>query len=349
MKIYFLFSSLKLYSLSSNFNSNSFKAKYMKYLIKLEPSQINYYVQSDISILASSKLQNVHLEYGCQKGDCGNCKAQLIAGAVKLVNGEEVHCGHILTCMSYPISDITLLAKYLPELEGIKEVNLPCKVSNIKVINQQFVILTLRIPSNTNFKFLPGQYIDLSYQGVTRSYSIASLLSNNQTFDLHIRLFDKGQFSHLLKNININQVMRFSGPKGSFFIRESNRPILFLASGTGFAPIHAMIQDLIEKNETRDIFVYWRMRKASYFYLDNPFSDDTISKINFVPYIFESDINWHGRVGSLYDNLTRDFQSLENFVVYACGSVGFIEEAKSVCQFLNLNESYFYTDSFIPA
>lgn len=321
----------------------------MKYSIKLEPSKINYQVDSDISILASSKLADIHLEYGCQKGDCGNCKAQLISGAVKLTNGEEIHCGDILTCMSYPISDITLAAKYLPELEGIKEINLPCKVSDIKIINQQFVILTLRIPPNADFKFLPGQYIDLSYQGVTRSYSIASVLSNSQTFDLHIRLFEKGQFSQLLKNININQVMRLSGPKGSFFIRESNRPILCLASGTGYAPIHAMIQDLIEKNDTRDIFVYWRMRKASYFYLDNPISNVSSKRINFVPYILESDSNWHGRVGSLYDTLTKDFQTLENFVVYACGSVGFIEEAKSVCQLLNLNEDYFYTDLFIPA
>lgn len=319
----------------------------MKYQLKLEPSNVSYDVLADLSILDSSILANVFLDHGCKQGDCGNCKAKLISGSVRTSLDEEIKDGEVLTCMSYPTSDLVLQANFIPELSQIKVLNLPCKVSNIQIIKEQYLMLTFKIPPNSNFKFLPGQYIDLSYQGVTRSYSIASLLSSENTFDLHIRLYKNGEFSQLLKTISLAQTMRFSGPKGTFFIRQSEKRILLLASGTGMAPIHAMVQNLIEKDDKRKIFIYWRMRQGKHFYLENLFQSSEYENIKFIPYISESDPNWCGRFGSMHDILALDFLTLENFSVYVCGSTGFIEEAKSTCFNLNLEKSQFYSDLFV--
>lgn len=320
----------------------------MKYQLKLEPSQISCEIVSGLSILDSSIQLNIYLEHGCHQGECGNCKAKLISGKVKSKTGAVIDTGDILTCISYPESDLILHATYFPELVDIKPVNLPCKVSNIQFINDEFAILTLRIPPHSKFKFLPGQYIDLSCQGVTRSYSIASLLSTDYSFDLHIRLFENGQFSHLLRNIQLNQVMQLSGPKGSFFIRQSKKPILLLASGTGFAPIHAMVENLIAQKDEREIYIYWRLKNSSSLYMVNPFKTKEFHNIKFIPYVITTDSKWCGRFGELYDILSADFNSLERFVVYACGSAGFIHKAKKSCFSLHLNESDFYTDLFTP-
>ena len=251
--------------------------------------------------------------------------------------------------MSFPKTDLVLYANYLPELAKIQIMNLPCKVSNIQLIGEKFAILTLRLPPNSNFNFLPGQYIDLSYQGVTRSYSIASLLSSELSFDLHIRLFENGEFSQLLQALELNQLMRLSGPKGSFFIRESNRPLMLISSGTGFAPIHSMVQNLIERGDEREVYIYWRAKYESYFYIQNPFSSNERTAIKFIPFISGSDPKWHGRKGSLHDILATDFDSIENFDVYACGAARFIQETKDVCFKLQLDLKHFYTDLFLPS
>jgi CDP-4-dehydro-6-deoxyglucose reductase len=143
--------------------------------------------------------------------------------------------------------------------------------------------------------------------------------------------------------------MRFTGPKGSFFIRKSNQPIILLASGTGFAPIYTMVQALIAENDKRDIYIYWRMRQANHFYIENPFSVMDAVNIKFIPFITDKDPQWYGRIGRINDILSLDFESLSGFSSYACGSAGFIEEAKKVCLQLQLNENDFYTDLFTPA
>ena len=321
----------------------------MKYKLQLQPSEIVYDISTEVSILDASMEKNIYLEHGCRKGDCGNCKAKLISGTVNTALGELIDSGDILTCLSFAKSDLILEANYIPELANIKPITLPCKVSNIKFVNQRFAIVTLRIPSQSGLKFLPGQYIDLSYQQITRSYSIASLVSSDNTFDLHIRLFDNGQFSQLLQSIELNQVMRFTGPKGSFFIRKTKQPILLLASGTGFAPIHAMVQALIAENDKRDIYIYWRMRQANYFYIENPFLMQDAENIKFIPFVTEKDAQWHGRTGHINDILSLDFESLSGFSKNACGSVGLKKKKKKVCLQLQLNENDFYTDLFTPA
>ena len=321
----------------------------MKYALMLQPSQTTYDISAELSILASSIQKNIYLEHGCQKGDCGHCKATLISGTVKTALGELIDAGDILTCLCFPRSDLIIEANYIPELAEIQQMTLPCKVSNIQYVNERFVILTLRIPPHSNFNFLPGQYVDLSYKGVTRSYSIASLVSAENTFDVHIRLFDNGQFSQLIASLELHQVMRLTGPKGSFFIRKSNQPVLLLASGTGFAPIHAMVQALIAEKDKRDIYIYWRMRQANHFYMEQPLFMMDANNIKYIPFIPEKDAQWHGRVGSINDVLSLDFPSLSGFAGYACGSAGFIEEAKKNCLELQLDENNFYTDLFTPA
>jgi CDP-4-dehydro-6-deoxyglucose reductase len=323
----------------------------MIYDIEILPAGVNYQAGSDDTVLNAAITSKLFLEHSCRKGECGLCSAMLLSGAVQNQHGEIVTTGEILTCSSYPRSDLSIKVIFYPELATIDCITLPCKVVSCEVVADDIVILTLRYPPTVSFNYLSGQYVDLIYKGVRRSYSIANAHANSAGIELHIRLIPGGEFSELLANgCDVDQLMRIEGPKGAFFIRKANNPIIFLAGGTGFAPIKAMVEELLKNNIERTIYIYWGMLNTNSFYTDvATFWAKKCTHVHYVPVVSGEDEAWTGRKGFVHEAVIIDFPDLSQYHVYACGSPLMINSAKEAFISQGLHKSHFYADIFVSS
>ena len=323
----------------------------MNFEIKIEPSGVVFQSSPDNNLLDSAISNDIFLDYSCKKGDCGLCTATILSGSVKTEDGQVFNSGPILTCCSYSQSDLVLQATYIPELSGVKCVTLPCKVKSLVYNTDDIVTLILRLPPSMAFHYLEGQYIDLIFNGVRRSYSIANSKKSGENIELHIRLLADGEFSNLLKtSCSVDQLMRIEGPKGTFFIRKSTAPILFIAGGTGFAPIKAMIEDLLFNKVDRTIYIYWGMRDSKSFYTEIASQwAEKYPHIHFVPVLSDANATWDGRRGFVHQAVYDDFVDLSSFHVYACGSSLMVNSAKEAFLARGLNADHFFADIFLSS
>ncbi|CNH66954.1 CDP-6-deoxy-delta-3%2C4-glucoseen reductase [Yersinia massiliensis] len=326
----------------------------MSFNIKLQPSGIVFDAESSTSILDSALSKNINIEYSCKDGSCGSCKANLIFGEVEQgsntsLTAEDVANGIILTCCSKPKSDIEISVKYYPELSHITKKTYPCKLDNIEFYGNDIALLTLRLPPTSKLDYLAGQFVDLIINGQRRSYSIAN--APDKKIELHIRKVPNGLFSEIIFNeLKPQQLLRLEGPQGTFFVREDSRPLIFLAGGTGFAPVKAMVEDLINSGDRREIHIYWGMPESKLFYSDiAKIWAEEYSHIQYVPIISGEDSDWHGRTGFVHKAVIKDFPNLSHYSVYACGSLAMISIAHQEFVKCGLAEDQFFSDAFVPS
>ncbi|MDE1309868.1 CDP-6-deoxy-delta-3,4-glucoseen reductase [Vibrio aestuarianus subsp. cardii] len=320
----------------------------MQYNIKIQPAGISY--TSEENLLDDALAQSIPLEHSCKTGDCGACNAEIISGIVENENGESVNQGNVLTCKSKAKSDVVLKVNYYPELIHIKQKTVPCKVVSFEYVTEDIVSIKFRFPPATKFDYLPGQYIDLSFKGVKRSYSIANAKPDSKELELHIRKVPNGKMSELLfGELKENQLMRIEGPKGTFFIRDNDKPLILLAGGTGIAPIKAMVEKLLFNQDKREVYIYWGMNSPNSFYLKEldglALSN---SNIHYIP-VLSGNEKWDGRMGFVHQAVCDDFEYLSEYQVYACGSPLMISAAKESFFEKQLPKEQFFSDAFTPA
>lgn len=320
----------------------------MHYTIKILPSNIEF--KSDENLLEDALSQSIHLEHSCKTGDCGMCSAEVISGEVQNEHGEIIENGQVLTCQSKAMSNIVIKANYYPELAHIKLQTFPCKVAKFTYVTDDIVFLTFRLPPTTKIEYLAGQYVDLSFQGIKRSYSIANAYKGTNEIELHIRKVPDGLMSNLIfGKVSQNQLMRMEGPKGTFFVRTNNKPLILIATGTGIAPIKAIVESLIHLQDPRHIHIYWGMQYNTELYCSEIIKlAKDYNHITFRP-VLSRENNGQAFFGYVQDAVCTDFESLENFEVYACGSLKMIEEAKEKFIARSLPLESFHSDAFTPA
>jgi CDP-4-dehydro-6-deoxyglucose reductase len=319
----------------------------------IEPSCISFPVNSGQSILEAALSVNINLDYSCSNGECGECVAQLVSGKVKSApysDNIRLTEEQLLTCSSYLESDVVLKADYYKELEGIDRKTIPAKVDSYQIVGGDIAIITLRLPPMTKFVFLPGQFVDLMWRGTKRSYSIAIHALQENKIELHVKKVEGGLFSDLIFNeLVINQLFRFYGPLGTFFVRESNKPAIFLCTGAGFAPVKAMVEQIIESNAQREVYIYWGVRYRSdlYSFLPKEWAQQ-YSNISYTSVLSrEQDIHDNEIAGYCQNAVVQEFDDLSGFEVYACGSENMIHEAKDLFIKQGCFPYDFYSDAFL--
>jgi len=324
--------------------------------IVLRPSGVSFSCQEKENILDAASRQNITLEHSCGTGQCGACKAKVLAGEVDFVDAYSVLTeaekaeNIILTCTSRAKTPLQLDAEYYPELASIVKKTVPCKIADMQFPTADVAILRLRVPPTASFNYLPGQYLDLTASGITRSYSIASAAVENNQLELHIRKVVGGQFSDMVfGSFKPEQLLRLHGPHGSFFIRSGDRPLIFLAGGTGFAPVKAMIESLIANHDTRPLHIYWGQRTMASIYSELP--DQWARDYPHIQahVVISDDETWGGRQGFVHQAVVADFPDMSDVEVYACGSAAMISVAKNAFIQQGLEEKAFHSDAFLPA
>jgi len=325
------------------------------YLVTLSDGK-NFEVFSGETILEASLKNGIHTEYSCMDGRCGVCKTKLISGETyeirksNLLSEEDKHENKILTCCSGLKSDIRIDAEDLFYLSEIDTKVLPCKIDSINRLSKDVISVVLRLPPGSNFNYLGGQYISLfGPLGERRSYSIASHnLKKKGKFELFIKLRKNGLFSEFFANIaKVDDLMRFEGPLGTFIIRDfSVDRLIFLATGTGIAPIKSILESIVEKNLTRkykQISVYYGAKYKEDLFFD--YRDFVPSEVEFKLIL--------SRLGKkikyVQDAVLADFESLENTCIYACGSNEMINSAYVKFLEHNLDPKLFFSDSFLKS
>jgi len=336
----------------------------MSFTITIQPAQRSFVVDADEAILPAAIRQGVGLPYGCRDGACGSCKSKLLMGRVehgphqhKALSQAEEAAGLILTCCAKPQTDCTVEARTVPGAGEFPVLKLPTRVLSMQRPAADVAVLRLQLPANQNLQYRAGQYIEFILQdGARRSYSMANApgnLGSPPAIELHIRHMPGGLFTdHVFGVMKERDILRMEGPFGSFFLREeSSKPLVLLASGTGFAPIKAIIEQMRIKGITRPATLYWGARRMADLYQHewcvNAAAE--MPNLHYVPVLSEAAAEdaWPGRNGFVHQAVMDDLPDLSAHQVYACGAPFMVEAAQrdftAHCQ---LPEDEFYADSF---
>jgi CDP-4-dehydro-6-deoxyglucose reductase, E3 len=215
------------------------------------------------------------------------------------------------------------------------------------------IILSLKLPANERLQFLAGQYIEfLLKDGKRRAFSIANPPHDDGFLQLHIRLIAGGEFTgHVFGAMKEKDILRFQGPYGSFFLREeSQKPMILLAGGTGFAPIKSLVEHAIRQGIRRPMEIYWGSRNRAGLYLPDlpPQWARQHDHVRYVPVLSDAapEDAWEGRSGLVHRAVLEDHPDLSAWQVYACGAPVMIDAARSDFAAAGLPAEEFFADSF---
>ncbi|KAF1006234.1 MAG: CDP-6-deoxy-delta-3,4-glucoseen reductase [Burkholderia sp.] len=331
----------------------------MAFNVILKQSGRQFQVEADETVLAAALRQNVHLSYGCKNGACGACKGQIIQGKVEqrshaasALSNDERTRGLALLCSATAQCDLEIDVREISGVDSLPVKKLPCRVNVIERCTDDVIVLKLQLPTNERMQYLAGQYIEFILKdGARRSYSMASAPHEEGLIELHIRHLPGGKFTdHVFNTMKEREILRFEGPLGTFFLREdSGKPIVLLASGTGFAPIKAIVEHAWHRGFTGPMRLYWGARRKKDFYLFELAEQwaREIPNFRFVPVLSEPDDAWAGRTGFVHRAVVEDLADLSDFQVYACGTPVMVKSAqRDFTAHHQLPVEEFYADPF---
>jgi CDP-4-dehydro-6-deoxyglucose reductase len=338
----------------------------MTYQVTVQPSGRHFESNTGETILAAGIRAGIGLPYGCRDGACGSCKSKKISGTVvhgphqeKALSAAEEAQGLVLTCCAVPQSDVVIESRQVVEAGAFPVKKMPVRVSALEKLSHDVMRVVLQLPANDAFQYRAGQYVDfLLRDGSRRSYSMANATSEGNAVELHIRHMPGGKFTdQVFGTMKEKDILRIEGPFGSFFLRETGddgkaltKPVILLASGTGFAPIKALIETMQKKNIARPAALYWGGRRPADLYLDAWVKTKLaeMPNLQYVPVISNAEPadGWTGRTGFVHAAVLQDVPDLSGHQVYACGAPIVVESAKREYAKAGLPEEEFYADSF---
>jgi CDP-4-dehydro-6-deoxyglucose reductase len=309
------------------------------------------------SILETAESNGLSFAYSCRTGRCSTCKCKVISGdTVPLVDElglsqKEKDEGWILSCARSATSNLEIEIDDLGDVILPKPALFPCRINSIDKVSKHVIRVGLRLPPSSNFKILPGQYVDIiGPSGVRRSYSVANHVTDN-ILEFHVGVVDNGCLSdYWFEGAKINDLLRLNGPLGTFFLRSIKaQDVVFLATGTGIAPINAMIESirlLSLEDQPNSLAVFWGGRTLDDLYFD---PSANCKLLRYVPVLSRSTLDWEGQKGYVQDVFLNEHPNLSNCAVYACGSDKMIRSSCEILVKSGLSEKRFFSDAFLPS
>jgi CDP-4-dehydro-6-deoxyglucose reductase len=331
--------------------------------VTIRPSNHVFSVADDETILDAALREGHVIAYGCRNGACGTCKGTVVSGSVdygehqqSALTDAEKRQGLALFCQAKPRGDVVIECREVGAVDGIQIKTLPCRVQKIERVAADIMVLYLKLPASERLQFLAGQYIDvLMKDGSRRSLSMANAPHDDEFLQLHLRNYG-GPFSqHVFSTMKVREILRFEGPFGTFFLRDdSDKPIVLLASGTGFAPVKSLVEHAFHTRVKRPMALYWGARVRADLYMNDLPEAWARAHANFkyVPVLSEpsADDNWSGRPGLVHHAVMQDLPDLSGYQVYACGAPAMVEAAhRDFTTRCGLPEDEFFSDAFTPA
>ena len=312
------------------------------------------------TVLEAALRQDVHLPYTCRDGACGNCKGTILHGTVDygvyqegVLTDQDKQAGKALFCCATPLSDLEIEYYENETLKKLKVKIMQGRVHKMERVAPDVMVLYLKLPQGSKLQFFAGQYIDILLEdGSRRSFSFANAPYNDEFIQLHIRQIPGGKFTtHVFTQMKEGDELSFEGPLGSFYLREeSDKPMIFVAGATGFAPVKSMLEHAFYTGSKRRMLLYWGVRTRKDLYMAELPERWQLENDNFtfIPVLSEAgpEDNWQGRTGLVHEAILQDHPDLSGFQIYACGSLPMVQVARPSFLAQGLPEGACFSDAF---
>lgn len=317
----------------------------------------NFRCSENETLVEAARKSGIILEHSCLSGRCSSCKVKVDSGLSEptteefSLNNKEREDGYILSCIRTPKSDMLIQAEDLSEYDISIPKTLPAKINKIEKLTEDIIKIELRFPPTQKLNFIAGQYVNVIKGSNKRSYSIGSTSNENTSIELFIKKYPGGLLSNYWFNeAKINDLLRIEGPRGTFFIRNNSafKNIIFLATGTGIAPVKSILETLSELTEDltdKNIYLFWGVK----YFNDLFWSPEKLGlNVNYFPVLSREKIPAleDGYVQNIL--LTKNIELAES-IIYACGSNDMILEAKNKLMENGLPDHNFYSDAFVTS
>jgi CDP-4-dehydro-6-deoxyglucose reductase len=328
----------------------------MSYQTRTEPAGHTFIVEAGETLLAAARRQSIGLPYGCRIGTCGSCAARLLAGRVGYPSGKTEGltgkpAGFCLTCQAVPLSDIELQVTEVECIPQIEVRMLPCRVERKELLSPDVMRIYLKLPEGQRLQFLAGQYLEFVLRdGRRRAFSIANAPHDAEVIELHIRHVPGGEFTdYVFERLQERTILRIQAPLGTFTLREdSDRPLILIGGGTGFAPLKGMIEHAFHLGIERPMHLYWGVRARRDLYLPElPLAwARTHPDFSYTPVLSEPDPDWTGRTGLVHAAVAADSPDLSGFDIYLSGPPTMVEAARGAFTASGLVADRLFCDAF---
>lgn len=314
-------------------------------------------VRPSQTILQAAMEAGINLPYGCRYGSCGSCKGKVISGSVmhddyqeSAISADELAAGYALFCCARPLEDLMIGARE-SIVAGVKPRIMPARVSKKEMLSPDVIRLHIQLPSSERLQFLPGQYIEFILKnGKRRAFSIANAPHDTFGLELHLRVVENGEFTqYVLNELQEKAIMRIEAPFGSFHLKEtSNKPIIFAATGTGFAPIKGIIEHMLYHDNQRPMTLYWGGRQLKDLYMHELCKRwaEHVPTFKYIPVLSKPEPDWKGRTGYVQQAITEDINDLSGHEAYVCGLPNMVDDAQKQFIAHGLEEEAFFSDAF---
>ncbi len=328
----------------------------MKHRVQISESDDTFQVCAQETILEAALQAGIRLPHECTYGACGTCRVKLEQGSVHYdafpmaLTEAEHQQGYALICQAHADSDIVLSPSggglALPEPAVMQAV-----VQELHPLTPDIHHLVLRLPDDQEVFYLPGQHVNVRLPDRSeRSFSMASAYPLGNEVDFHIRRVPGGRFTQdQLGRLMPGDTLEVELPRGAFCYHPDDwRPLVFAATGTGLAPIRAILESLLDDDDCPPVSLYWGMRTEADLYAREEIESwaGRLYEFNFVPVLSRADAHWQGRRGHVQDAIAQDFQDLSEYACYLCGSPPMVIDTKQVLMGLGAPLEFIYSDSF---
>ncbi|MGA9666473.1 MAG: 2Fe-2S iron-sulfur cluster-binding protein [Gallionella sp.] len=301
--------------------------------VTIQPSGHVFSVESNDTLLEAALRAGVSLSYGCNNGNCGECRARLVSGEVKKVRAHdyvlsqaEKDAGVILMCSCAAVNDVVIEAG----VAGARDIpvqQMPVKVKSVEEFNPRVAALHLLAPRSQRLHFLAGQSVQLSVHGVSGRYAVASCPCEERHIEIQVLRNPDDAFSELpFGGLKAHDSIDMEGPYGEFVLEDSSaRPIIFVAFGAGFAPIKSLIQHAMSLDLAESMDLHWLADEAGH-YQNNLCRawTDALDNFTYVPHPQAAD------AGPVLADIVSDYPDLHRFDVYAAGSADQVKIAREL-------------------
>jgi NAD(P)H-flavin reductase/ferredoxin len=300
------------------------------------------------SVLDAAERAGYTMPSSCRKGVCNTCEAGLVEGEVdqRGRGRRTAKDGAALMCRSRPRSDLTIRPKRFEQIDIFRRKTVTAKVYKLVNAASDVTILTLRFPIGLRAPFKAGQYLQIVMDdGDRRNFSLANATRDNDGAELHVRHVPGGRFStQILPKMAVGDPVRIEVPFGDFYLRDSNRAVVLVASGTGFAPIKSIVETAIHTGIERPVHLYWGARRREDIYLE------ALPWFSFTPVLSDPSSSWTGRTGLVHDAVREDHGDLSAADVYACGNPSMVSAAQHDFTVTHgLPDAQFFADAFVES
>ena len=327
----------------------------MAFNVTVENTDYRFPCEPNESVLDAAQRAGLEMPFSCRKGVCGTCKGRVVSGETRAFTGDALSAteraeSQALFCNTRPRSDLVIAPRSIGKADPFARKTTPARVFRLQRLADDVMLVHLRFPAGIRVKFKAGQHLNLLLDnGERRDFSMANPPRESDGAQLHIRHVPGGAFTtYVFERLRRGDVLKVEIPFGDFGLRDSTKPILFVAGSTGFAPIRSIIDDMMIRGIDRDMILYWGARQRAGLYSDLP---DKWAKANprfrYVPVL--SDTPEPGiRHNLVHKAVLEDHPSLKGFQAYVCGVPVMTQAAKAEFVAAGLPEGEFFADAFVP-